>query len=128
MDVIKHNPDKLYPKYKNFSHAIEVRNSSRQLIISGLNGYLRDGKTMPESFQEQGEMVWQHLGALLESANMDYNNIVSIRTYLAKPEYDSENVALRVKYLGTHEPASTVICCQLLDPKWKIELEAIAME
>lgn len=128
MDVIKHNPDKLYPKYKNFSHAIEVRNGSRQVIISGLNGYLKDGKTMPESFQEQGEIVWQYLGALLESANMNYNNLVSIRTYLAKPEYDSENVALRVKYLGDHEPASTVICCQLLDPNWKIELEAIAME
>lgn len=128
MDVIKHNPDKLYPKYKNFSHAIEVRNSSRQLIISGLNGYLKDGKTMPESFKEQGEIVWQYLGTLLESANMNYNNLVSIRTYLAKPEYDSENVALRVKYLGDHEPASTVICCQLLDPSWKIELEAIAME
>jgi enamine deaminase RidA (YjgF/YER057c/UK114 family) len=105
-----------------------VRNSSRQLIISGLNGYLKDGKTMPESFQEQGEVVWQYLRALLESANMNFNNLVSIRTYLAKPEYDSENVALRVKYLGAHEPASTVICCQLLDPKWKIELEAIAME
>lgn len=128
MDVIKHNPDKLYPKYKNFSHAIEVRNGSRQVIISGLNGYLKDGKTMPESFQEQGEIVWQYLGALLESANMNYNNLVSIRTYLAKPEYDSENVALRVKYLGDHEPASTVICCQLLDPNWKIELEAVAME
>jgi 2-iminobutanoate/2-iminopropanoate deaminase len=128
MDIIKHNPDNLYPKYKNFSHAIEVRNSSRQLIISGLNGYLKDGKTMPESFKEQGEIVWQYLGALLESANMNYNNLVSIRTYLAKPEYDSENVALRVKYLGDHDPASTVICCQLLDPNWKIELEAIAME
>lgn len=128
MDVIKYNPDKLYPKYKNFSHAIEVRNGSRQVIISGLNGYLKDGKTMPESFQEQGEIVWQYLGALLESANMNYNNLVSIRTYLAKPEYDSENVALRVKYLGDHEPASTVICCQLLDPNWKIELEAVAME
>jgi hypothetical protein len=54
MDIIKHNPDKLYPTYKNFSHAIEVRNSSRQLIIGGLNGYLKDGKIMPASFEEQG--------------------------------------------------------------------------
>ena len=33
---------------------------------------------------------------------------------------------LRVNYLGTRQPASTVICCQLLDPKWKLEIEAMA--
>jgi len=31
-----------------------------------------------------------------------------------------------VKYLGNHEVSSTVICCQLLDPKWKLEIEAMA--
>jgi len=128
MNIIQHNPEQLYPRYKNFSHAIEVKSGTRQLFISGLNGYLQDGKTMPESFAEQGEIVWKYLGILLKEANMDYKNLVSIRTYLAKPEYDNENVALRVKYLGDHAPSLTVICCQLLDPKWKIELEAIAAE
>jgi 2-iminobutanoate/2-iminopropanoate deaminase len=33
---------------------------------------------------------------------------------------------MRVKYLGTHAPSSTVICCQLLDPRWKLEVEAMA--
>jgi 2-iminobutanoate/2-iminopropanoate deaminase len=62
----------------------------------------------------------------LQSAEMDYSNLVSLRTYLADPQYDQANVRLRVKYLGDHQPASTVICCQLLDPKWKLEVEAIA--
>jgi enamine deaminase RidA (YjgF/YER057c/UK114 family) len=35
-------------------------------------------------------------------------------------------VRLRVKYLGDHRPAGTVICCQLLDPRWKLEVEAMA--
>lgn len=48
------------------------------------------------------------------------------RTYLADPRYDEANVRLRVKYLGTHQPASTVVCCQLLDPRWKLEVEAVA--
>ena len=128
MIITKHNPDTLYPKYKNYSHAIDVTNSSRLLLISGLNGYFKDGETMPDSFKQQGEMVWEHLGAILKSAQMNYSNLVSIRTYLSSPEYDNENVELRKKYLGDHEPASTVICCQLLDAKWKIELEATAMD
>ena len=128
MPVIKHNPEKVYPQYQSYSHAIEVSSNSRLLIISGLNGYLTDGKSMPETFEEQGEMIWKHLGTILESAQMSYQNLVSIRFYLASPEFDEANVRLRRKYLGSHQPALTVICCQLLDPNWKLEVEAMAAE
>jgi len=126
--VIKHNPENIYPQYQNYSHAMEVSSGSRLLIISGLNGYLADGKSMPETFEEQGEMIWKHLGTILESAQMGYQNLVSIRFYLASPEFDEANVRLRKKYLGSHQPALTVICCQLLDPHWKLEVEAMAAE
>lgn len=126
LSVIKHNPKTLFPQYRNYSHAVEVSGDARLLFISGLNGYLADGTTMPESFEEQGEIIWKHLGSILESAGMGYENIISLRTYLASPEYDEANVQLRVKYLGTGEPASTVICCQLLESKWKLEIEAVA--
>lgn len=55
MTVIKHNPPELFPPYRCYSHATEIRGDSRLLIISGLNGYLSDGVTMPESFEEQGK-------------------------------------------------------------------------
>jgi 2-iminobutanoate/2-iminopropanoate deaminase len=128
MTIIKHNPEDMYPQYQSYSHALELRNTSRLLMISGLNGYLPDGKTIPETFEEQGDLIWQYMGKLLESANMNYHNLVSLRTYLASPEYDEANVKLRKKYLGDHEVASTVICCQLLDPSWKLEVEAMAAE
>lgn len=126
MLITKHNPAQLFPQYRNYSHAIEVSGTSRLLFISGLNGYLADGTTMPDSFEEQGELIWGYMGVILKSASMTYNNIVSLRTYLSSPAYDEPNVKLRMKYLGTHQPALTVICCQLLDPKWRLEIEAIA--
>jgi enamine deaminase RidA (YjgF/YER057c/UK114 family) len=128
MSITKHNPKELFPQYRNYSHAVEVSGNSRLLFISGLNGYLADGKTMPDSFEEQGEIIWGHIGAILKSANMTYDNIVSLRTYLASPEYDEPNVRLRMKYLRDNQPASTVICCQLLESKWKLEIEAVAAE
>ena len=128
MNMIKHNPAELFPPYRNYSHAVEVSGDARLLFISGLNGYLADGKTMPDSFEEQGEIIWRHIGVILKSAGMTYDNIVSLRTYLSSPEYDEPNVKLRMKYLGDNHPASTVICCQLLDPKWKLEIEAVAAE
>jgi 2-iminobutanoate/2-iminopropanoate deaminase len=124
--TISHNPEGLFPPYRNYSHAIEIHGDARLLIISGLNGYLADGQTMPESFEEQGEIIWQHIGTILRSAGMDYRDLVSLRTYLADPSDDDANVRLRVKYLGDHRPSLTVVCCQLLDPKWKLEVEAMA--
>jgi enamine deaminase RidA (YjgF/YER057c/UK114 family) len=126
MTVIRHNPPELFPPYRCYSHATEIRGSSRLLIISGLNGYLADGVTMPESFEEQGDIIWRHIGTLLRSAEMDYQDLVSLRTYLAGPEYDEANVRLRIKYLGDHQPSLTVVCCQLLDSRWKLEVEATA--
>jgi enamine deaminase RidA (YjgF/YER057c/UK114 family) len=126
MAIIKHNPEGIFPPYRNYSHAVEITGNSSLLIISGLNGYLSDGKSMPESFEEQGEIIWQHIGTILKSAGMDYQNIVSLRTYLADPSCDEANVQLRMKYLGSNRPASTVVCCQLLETKWKLEIEAMA--
>jgi 2-iminobutanoate/2-iminopropanoate deaminase len=126
MPIIKHNPEGVFPPYRNYSHAVEVKGDASLLIISGLNGYQADGQTMPESFEEQGELIWQHIGTILNSAGMDYQNVVSIRTYLASPEYDEANVQLRMKYMGSNRPSLTVICCQLLEPKWKLEVEVMA--
>jgi 2-iminobutanoate/2-iminopropanoate deaminase len=126
MPITKHNPKELFPQYRNYSHAVEVGADSRLLFISGLNGYLPDGTSMPDSFEEQGEIIWRYIGVLLKSAGMNYENIVSLRTYLADPQYDEANVKLRMKYLKDHQPASTVICCQLLETKWKLEIEVVA--
>ena len=126
MPIIKHNPEGVFPPYRNYSHAIEIKGSSSLLVISGLNGYLQDGKNMPDSFEEQGDLIWQYIGTILASAGMNYQNIVSVRTYLADPSDDEANVQLRVKYLADHRPALTVISCQLLEKKWKLEVEVMA--
>lgn len=128
MPTINHNPDKLYPQYQSHTHAVEVTTGSRFLVTSGLLGYLADGKTMPESFEEQGDIIWQHISTILESAGMTYHNLVSVRTYLSSAEYGIANTLLRKKYLGDHQVASTVVCAQLLRPEWKLEVEIMAAE
>ena len=126
MPIIEHNPPAVFPPYRAYSHATEIRGESRILFISGLNGYENDGITLPESFDGQAELIWKHLTTILASAGMTVNNLVSLRTYLADPKYDEANALMRVKHLGTHRPASTVVCCQLLEPRWKLEVEATA--
>ena len=126
MPLIQHNPAAVFPPYRAYSHAMEVRGDSRLLFISGLNGYEKDGLSMPDSFEDQADLIWGHIRTILASAGMDFSNIVSLRTYLSDPSYDEPNVRMRMKYMGTHRPASTVVCSTLLEPKWKLEVEAVA--
>lgn len=126
MTLIAHNPPELFPPYRGYVHATEVVGGARLLFISGLNGFEQDGVTMPESFEEQGELIWKHIRAILASANMGIENLVSLRTYLSDPKYDEPNARMRVKQLGSHRVASTVVCCQLLESRWKLEMEAVA--
>jgi 2-iminobutanoate/2-iminopropanoate deaminase len=112
MKNILHNPNSLFPPYRGYAHAMEVPAGSRLLFISGLNGYEQDGKTMPES--------------VLASAGMSTTDLVFLRTYLADPSLDEANALMREKQLGGHRVSSTVVCCQLLETKWKVEIEAVA--
>ena len=121
-----HNPTDLFPQYGNYHHAIEVENEARLLFISGLNGFEKDGKTIPSDFDGQARMIWTHIGSILSSADMTYRNIVSLRIYLASAEYDEANMAIRKEFLGEHRTSLTVVCCQLLESAWKLEIEAVA--
>src|SRR5678815_26308 len=93
--LVPHNPSGLFPLYRGYVHATEVVGGSRLLFISGLNGFEEDGTTMPESFEEQAELIWKHIHTILRSAGMDVTNIVSLRTYLADPSYDEANARMR---------------------------------
>ena len=103
MNIKNHNPREMYPQYIGQAHAVEVASGARTLHISGLNGYELDGKTLPESFEDQSELIWKHLKVILASAGMGVPNLVFLRTYLAKPEYRDENRRIRKKHLGDHE-------------------------
>ena len=126
MPASPHNPPGLFPPYRGYVHALEVASGSRLLFISGLNGFESDGSTMPDSFEEQAEIIWTHIRSILASAQMEVSNLVSLRTYLADRKYDEANAQMRAKQLGSHRVSSTVVCCQLLESKWKLEVEAVA--
>jgi 2-iminobutanoate/2-iminopropanoate deaminase len=126
MKLLPLNPPELFPPYRGHVHAMEVAGSARLLFISGLNGFHQDGSTMPEAFEEQAEVIWNHLRTILEAAGMGITNLVSLRTYLADPKYDEPNARIRAEQLGAHHVSSTVVCCTLLEPKWKLEVEAVA--
>jgi enamine deaminase RidA (YjgF/YER057c/UK114 family) len=122
----RHNPPELFPPYANYAHAIEVAAGSRLLFVSGLNGFEADGATMPASFGGQADLIWSHLETVLASAEMTFENLVSLRFYLADAANDPDNVAVLKRRLGGHHVTRTVVCTGLLEPGWLVEIEAVA--
>ena len=124
--VQSHNPAAIFPPYAAYAHAVEVPAGARTLYISGLNGYEQDGLTLPPGFEGQARNVWRHLGSALEAAGMSYADLVQLRFYLASPDDDPANVALIKEHLGDHVSCRTVVVQQLLEPEWRVEIEAVA--
>jgi 2-iminobutanoate/2-iminopropanoate deaminase len=83
---------------------------------------------MPATFEEQAELVWRNPIAILASAGMSRTDLASLRFYLAAAAFDPANVTILRAHLGEHRAARTVVCAQLLEPGWLIELEAIAAQ
>ncbi|MGL5860315.1 MAG: RidA family protein [Phycicoccus sp.] len=123
---VAHNPEAAYPPYANYAHAVEVPPDARTLHISGLNGYHTTGGTLPADFEGQVTNVWAHLGAVLDSAGMRYEDLVSLRFFLVSADDDPANVAAIRAHLGDHLAARTVVVQQLLEPEWLVEVEAVA--
>ena len=124
--VTPYNPSTLFPPYTGYAHAVEVPPGARTLYSSGLNGYEADGQTIPPDFEDQARLVWRHLGEALAAAGMTYADLVQLRFYLASAEDDPTNVALIQEHLGDHLACRTVVVQQLLEPEWRIEVEAVA--
>ena len=81
---------------------------------------------MPEDFEGQADLIWNHLERTLQTAGMSIENLVSLRFYLADPILDPANVDVLKRRLGDHHAARTVVCAGLLEPGWLVEVEAVA--
>ena len=108
-----------------YSQAVEVTGATTILYISGQIPETADGH-VPERFEAQERMVWQHLIAQLAAAQMTTANLVKVTTFLSSREHADVNGAVRREVLGDHAPALTVIITGIYDPRWLLEIEAIA--
>jgi 2-iminobutanoate/2-iminopropanoate deaminase len=116
----------VFPPYRNYAHAVEVPPGARTLYIGGINGYDATGEHLPDNFAGQVANVWTTLSEILGSAGMTYADLVSLRFFLTSAEDDPANVAAIVAHLGGTLVARTVVVQQLLEPSWRVEVEAVA--
>jgi 2-iminobutanoate/2-iminopropanoate deaminase len=120
------NPKSIAKPQANYIHGIEVPANARLLFISGQLGVRPDG-TLAPTIEEQAEVAWNNIAAILADANMGLGDIVKFTSYLTKAENLGGYHAGRNKVLGKHAPTSTLlVISQLARPEFLVEVEAFA--
>ncbi|MCC6472271.1 MAG: RidA family protein [Burkholderiales bacterium] len=110
----------------SYTHGIEVDAGTRLLFVAGQTPGRSDG-SIPDTIEEQLDVVWQRIGAVLAGAGMGYSDLVKVQTFVTRTEYLPKTSAARLKYLGSHRPTATLVCItQLADPRYMVEIEVIA--
>jgi enamine deaminase RidA (YjgF/YER057c/UK114 family) len=125
--LITRNPKTVAPPQAKYSHSVEVPPNARWLYLAGQVGVRPDG-SVPDSFEQQHEVVWQNTIAILKDAGFGPEHIVRINVYSTDPDGLKYLRPHREKYLHpSHTPASTwVVVSRLAQPKWVVEMETIA--
>ena len=121
-----HNPKSVAAPIGTYSHGIETPPDARWLHVAGQIGVRPDG-SVPGTIEEQTEVVWQNILAVLADAGMGIGDVVKITSFLTRFENFPKFAQVRAKYLGSHRPASTLlVISSLARPEFLVEVEAIA--
>jgi enamine deaminase RidA (YjgF/YER057c/UK114 family) len=106
-----------------FSRAVRI---DGRVIVSGTAPLLPDG-SCPESAVAQAERCFEIIARALEEAGSRIEEVVRTRMFITSASDAPEVGAAHVKVFGAVRPAATmVVVAGLLDPRWKVEVEAEA--
>ena len=99
-----HNPRSIAAPIGTYSHGIEVPPGARWLYVAGQIGVRPDG-SVPATIEEQTELVWQNILAVLADAGMGIGDVVKITSFLTRHENFPRFAQVRAKFLGSHRLA-----------------------
>jgi 2-iminobutanoate/2-iminopropanoate deaminase len=120
------NPPCVHAPLGLYSHVVSVLAGTELLFISGQLGVRPDGTT-PSTIAEQADQVFSNIVALLRTHSLEPADIIKLTTFMVAGHDGDAVRTARLKYLGSHRPASTaVFVSALVDPAWFVEIEAVA--
>jgi enamine deaminase RidA (YjgF/YER057c/UK114 family) len=106
-----------------FSRAVV---SGRHVHVAGTAPIPRDGEP-PEGAYEQMRLCLEIVGEALGKAGARFEDVVRTRMYIVDPADWEEVARAHGEVFGEIRPAATAVVTSLLDPRWKVELEADAV-
>ena len=113
-----------FEKTIGFSRAVRVGD---RVIVSGTAPIWPDGGCA-EGAGDQARRCFEIIGEALGSAGASLGHVVRTRMYLVSPDDAAAVGTVHGEVFAATRPAATmVIVSALLDPRWKVEIEAEAV-
>lgn len=109
----------------------EDRIGYARAVVAGnsvfIAGTVAGGDPIPTGIVAQCENALGIIGEALERAGTDFAHVTRVRYILPDPsEFGACWPVLRATF-GKHPPAATMFSAQLIDPKYRIEIEVDAV-
>jgi 2-iminobutanoate/2-iminopropanoate deaminase len=121
------NPRSIAQPASHYSQGVVHSARARRMVISGQIGARLDG-TVAETLEEQMEIAWDNLIAVLTEGGMNVADLVKIVTYVTVPGSVVLARQIRQKKMGMHAPASTYLeVAGLASPAVLFEVEGEAV-
>ena len=119
-------PASVRAPFGRYSHGIAVPAGSRFVYTSGQLG-VRADDSVPESIEEQAEVCFEAIRAILAEGGMAMSDIVRLSAFVTKREDMRRYMSVRDRYVGDPLPASTLyIVTGFTRPEFLVEIEAVA--
>ena len=106
-----------------FSRAVV---SGRNVHVAGTAPIPREGEP-PKSAYEQMRLCLELVGEALGKAGAGFEDVVRTRMFIVDPADWQEVARAHGEVFAEIRPAATAVVTNLLDPRWKVELEADAV-
>jgi enamine deaminase RidA (YjgF/YER057c/UK114 family) len=107
-----------------FSRAVRVGN---RVLVSGTGPVFPDGQC-PAEAGAQARRCLEIIESALREAGASLADVVRTRMYVTSADYADAVGAVHGELFGDVRPAATmVVVAGLLDPAWKVEIEAEAV-
>jgi enamine deaminase RidA (YjgF/YER057c/UK114 family) len=116
-----HSP---YEAVVGFSRAVVV---GRTVHVAGTAPIPGDGSPPPEGAYAQARLCLEIIGAALEQAGASFADVVRTRIYVVDRDDYEEIARAHGEVFSEIRPASTAVVAALLDPRWRVEIEAEAV-
>jgi enamine deaminase RidA (YjgF/YER057c/UK114 family) len=120
------NPRDVHAPVGPYSHTAVVPPGTELIFIAGQVGMRADG-SVPSAFAEQAEVTFANLRACLAAHGLGVEAVLRLGVFVLPGQDFTVLRAVRERHFGTHRPASTTVYVpQLADPKFLLEIEAVA--
>ena len=107
-----------------YSRAVRV---GERVWVSGTAPILPDDADPPEDAYEQARICLQTIERALRETGATLDDVVRTRIYLTRAEDIDEVGRAHREAFGRARPATTGLVVALLDPRWRVEIEADAV-